>query len=80
MNADGTSTTFQATATNGRVLVGLSRFGRGAGAEGAGTLATFQFKALAPGAGGLAFTNNSVKDPAMRNLPSIWSPAQVKVN
>ncbi len=79
MNSDGTSTTFQATATNGRVLVGLSRFGRGAGAEGAGTLATFQFKALAPGSGVLAFTNNSVKDPSMRNLPSIWTPAQVKV-
>lgn len=79
MNADGTSTTFQATATNGRVLVGLSRFGRGAGAEGAGTLATFQFKALASGTGVLAFTNNSVKDPSMRNLPSIWIPAQVKV-
>ncbi len=79
MNADGTSTTFQATAANGRVLVGLSRFGRGAGAEGAGTLATFQFKALAPGAGVLAFTNNSVKDPAMRNLPSIWTPAQIRV-
>jgi len=79
MNADGTSTTFQATAANGRVLVGLSRFGRGAGAEGAGTLATFQFKALAPGTGVLAFTNNSVKDPSMRNLPSIWSPAQLRV-
>lgn len=79
MNADGTSTTFQATAANGRVLVGLSRFGRGAGAEGAGTLATFQFRALAPGTGVLAFTNNSVKDPSMRNLPSIWSPAQLRV-
>ncbi len=79
MNADGTSTTFQATAANGRVLVGLSRFGRGAGAEGAGTLATFQFRALAPGTGVLAFTNNSVKDPAMRNLPSIWTPAQLRV-
>jgi general secretion pathway protein D len=79
MNSDGTSTTFQATATNGRVLVGLSRFGRGAGAEGAGTLATFQFKALAPGTGVLAFTNNSVKDPSMRNLPSIWTPAQLRV-
>jgi len=79
MNADSRPTTFQATAANGRVLVGLSRFGRGEGAEGSGTLATFQFKALAPGSGVLAFTNNSIKDPAMRSLPSIWVPAQVTV-
>jgi general secretion pathway protein D len=79
MNADGTATTFQATAANGRVLVGLSRFGRGEGAEGAGTLATFQFRALAPGNGVLAFTNNSIKDPSMRSHPSIWVPAQVAV-
>ena len=44
-----------------------------------GTLANFQFLAVAPGNAGFAFTGASVKDPHARNLPAAFNTAPVQV-
>ena len=46
---------------------------------GSGSLATFQFLAVAPGDCAFAFTGASVKDPQARNLPAAFNTAAVRV-
>jgi len=81
MTADGANTVFLATDPGGagEVVVGLSRMGAPQGAAGAGTLAVFQFQAVAPGDCGFAFTGASVKDPQARNLAAAFNTASVRV-
>jgi hypothetical protein len=81
LQADGTNTVFLApdTGGGGEIVVGLSRLGGGDGASGAGSLATFQFLAVAEGDAGFAFTGASVKDPQARNLPASFSVVGVRV-
>ncbi|NIM61142.1 MAG: hypothetical protein GTO30_05630, partial [Acidobacteria bacterium] len=49
MRSDGANTVFLATPTGGggELVVGLSRMGAGQGVTGTGTLAVFQFQAIA---------------------------------
>jgi general secretion pathway protein D len=81
MNSDGANTVFLASDTGGggEIVVGLSRMGAPEGANGAGTLAVFQFQAVAAGDCGFAFTGASVKDPQARNMPAAFNTAGVRV-
>jgi general secretion pathway protein D len=81
MSSDGANTVFLATDPGGagEVVVGLSRMGATQGAEGSGTLAVFQFQAVAAGDAGFAFTGASVKDPQARNLSAAFNTAAVRV-
>jgi len=81
LNSDGGNTVFLATdsPSGGEIIVGLSRLGGGDGMSGAGTLATFQFQAIAPGDCGLSWVAASVKDPQARNLPASFLAAPVAV-
>jgi general secretion pathway protein D len=81
MRSDGANTVFLATPAGGEgeLVVGLSRMGAGQGVTGTGTLAVFQFLAIAPGDGGFNFTGAAVKDPQARNLPAAFHPAAIRV-
>ncbi len=81
MRSDGANTVFLATPTGGggELVVGLSRMGAGQGVSGTGTLAVFQFLAIAPGDGGFNFTGAAVKDPQARNLPAAFNTAAIRV-
>ena len=81
MSADGTDTVFLASdpRREGEIVVGLSRLGAAEGAEGAGMLASFVFKALTAGNTGFAFQDATVKDPQAQNLPATFQAATVTV-
>lgn len=81
MGGDGTNVVFLASDTGGggQIVVGLSRMGAGQGMSGSGTLAVFQFQAIAPGDAGFAFTGASVKNPQAANLPAAFNTAPVRV-
>jgi len=81
MSGDGANTVFLATDPGGagEVVVVLSRMGAAQGAEGSGTLAVFQFQAVAAGNCGFAFTGATVKDPQARNLPAAFNTVSVRV-
>ena len=81
MESDGIDAVFLSSDTGGggEIVVGLSRMGASQGISGAGTLAVFQFQAIAPGDCGFAFTGASVKDPQARNLPAAFNTAAVRV-
>lgn len=81
LNSDGTNTVFLANDSpgGGEVIVGLSRLGGGDGMSGGGTLASFQFQAVAPGDCGFAWAGASVKDPQARNVPASFLTAPVAV-
>jgi len=79
--SDGTSTVFLAndSGAGGEVVVGLSRMGGGTGVEGSGPLATFTFRATAPGRVPLTFTAASVKDPQARNMPASFVGGSIAI-
>ena len=81
MESDGIDAVFLSSDTGGggEIVVGLSRMGAAEGISGAGTLAVFQFQAIAPGDCGFAFTGASVKDPQARNVPAAFNTAAVRV-
>jgi general secretion pathway protein D len=81
LSADGTNTVFLANDVGGggEIVVGLSRLGGAEGVTGSGTLATFQFQAIAGGDAGFAWTGAAVKDPQARNLPASFLTAPVPV-
>ena len=81
LSADGTNTVFLANDVGGggEIVVGLSRLGGSEGVSGSGTLATFQFQAIAEGDAGFAWTGAAVKDPQARNLPASFVTAPVAV-
>ena len=81
MGSDGAKTVFLATDTGGggEIIVGLSRMRAAQGATGSGTLAIFQFQAVAPGDAGFAFSGASVTDPQARPLPAAFNKAHVTV-
>jgi general secretion pathway protein D len=81
LRGDGANTVFLSsdTGSGGEIVVGLSRMGAAEGASGAGTLAVFEFDAIAPGDCGFQFTGASVKDPQARNLPAAFQTAPVRV-
>ena len=81
MASDGANTVFLATDPGGagEIVVGLSRMGAPQGAGGSGTLAVFQFQAVAAGDCGFAFTGATVKDPQARNLAAAFNTAAARV-
>jgi hypothetical protein len=81
MRSDGALTVFLAADSGGggEIVVGLSRLGASEGASGSGTLATFEFDAIAGGDCEFAFSAHSVKDPQARDMPAGWSPATVRI-
>jgi hypothetical protein len=81
LSADGTNTVFLANDVGGggEIVVGLSRLGGSEGVTGSGTLATFQFQAIAAGDCGFAWTGAAVKDPQARNVNSTFLTGPVPV-
>jgi len=81
LSADGTDTVFLVSDTRGEgeIVVGLSRLGAVPGAQGAGTLATFEFEALSAGNAGFAFADANVKDPQAQNLPASFDAPTVMI-
>jgi len=81
LRGDGSNTVFLSSDTGGggEIVVGLSRMGAAEGSSGAGTLAVFEFDAIAAGDCGFQFTGASVKDPQARNLPAAFQTAAVRV-
>jgi len=77
----GGQTVFVATEVQGQgeIVVGASRVGTPTGASGAGLLATFQFRAKAPGSSTFSFTGAMVRDPNANNLPSSFTTAIINV-
>ena len=72
LSSGGAVTAFQVAdpAPGGEIMVQLSRTGASIGAIGSGLLATFGFRALAPGRAAIVFTNASVKDSDGANRPA----------
>ena len=64
LSSDGRQTAFFAapTTSGDRVVVGLSRLGRGDGIAGTGKLCVLHFTAIAPGDAGLAFSRAKIRD------------------
>jgi len=81
LGQDRSQTMFVATEVQGQgeIVVGASRVGTPTGANGAGLLATFQFRAKAPGSSTLSFTGSMVRDPNANNLPSSFTTAIINV-
>jgi hypothetical protein len=81
MRSDGANTVFLAADTGGggEIVVGLSRMGAPEGVSGSGTLAVFEFTAIASGDCGFAFTGATIKDPQALNLPAGFNTASVRV-
>jgi len=81
LGSDGANTVFLSsdTGSGGEIVVALSRMGAAEGASGAGTLAVFEFDAIAPGDCGFQFTGASVRDPQARYLPSAFQTVEVRV-
>jgi general secretion pathway protein D len=77
----GGPTVFVATEVQGagEIVVGASRVGTPTGASGAGLLASFQFRAKAPGSSTLSFTGSMVRDPNANNLPSSFTTSIINV-
>ncbi len=81
MGSDGANTLFLSsdTGSGGAIAVGLTRMGAAEGASGAGTIAVFEFEAIAAGDCGFQFSGASVKDPQARNLPAAFRTVEVRV-
>lgn len=81
LSQGGGPTIFVATEVQGagEIVVGASRVGTPTGASGAGLLASFNFRAKAPGACTLSFTGSMVRDPNANNLPSSFTTAIINV-
>jgi general secretion pathway protein D len=76
LKSDGASTVYNAQAsTLNEVFVAMARLGVPNGVGGTGTLASFQFKAVAAGSTSLSFTQASVLDPSGQPLPAAFAPA-----
>lgn len=63
----------------GTLVVGFSRLGAVAGAEGSGVLLTLRFTAVGAGSGALGFARNSALDSSGASLPLTWSGGNVAV-
>ncbi|HXV77111.1 MAG TPA: secretin N-terminal domain-containing protein, partial [Candidatus Polarisedimenticolaceae bacterium] len=81
MRSDGANTVFLAADTGGggEIVVGLSRMGAATGVDGSGTLAVFEFTAVAAGDCGFAFSGASVRDPQAGGLNAAFNAASVRV-
>lgn len=78
---DGARTRFlsRQASTGDRIIVGLSRLGRGRGARGDGLVARFVFRALASGATSVVFDQAELSDPAAREIPARFLPGDLLV-
>jgi general secretion pathway protein D len=81
MRSDGRPTAFMYSVDDirGRIIIGLSRIGPGDGADGAGTLVEISVQGRQPGTSPLAFSNESVLNPASERLPAIFTDGNVVV-
>ena len=65
------------TSSAGEVVIGLSRLGRGPGADGNGELCVLHCEVIGPGDSGLAFRRAKVRDSANRIVPSVFETASL---
>jgi hypothetical protein len=81
LGSDGRQTAFFASlASDGaRVVVGLSRLGRGNGIHGGGVICVLHFTAVAPGNAALGFVSAKVRDSANQIVPAQFIAASVSV-
>jgi Cohesin domain len=66
-------------ASPGMLVVGFSRLGAVAGAEGSGVLLTLRFTAVGAGTGAFGFARNSALDSSGASLPLTWGGGNVAV-
>lgn len=80
LSADGQPTTLlTSAATAGTLVVGFSRLGAVAGAEGSGVLLTLRFTAVGAGTGAFGFVRNSALSSSGAALPLAWGGGNVQV-
>jgi hypothetical protein len=81
LSASGTPTTFQAVESPaGNLVVGLSRLGDLAGADGSGLLLTLELQATAAGSGAFTFSGNTAFDHLGQPESSVdWRAGTVQV-
>ena len=81
MGSDGMSTVFMSSVDErrGRIIVGLSRVGAGMGISGSGTLVTIQIRGEKHGESPIAFSHESVLDPAMQVISADFMDGGVVV-
>jgi len=81
LGADGTQTFFVAaeSSAGGELAVGMSRLGALRGADGSGSLATFEFLAVGTGPCEFRFSQANVRDPQAQTLPALFRAAAVDV-
>jgi hypothetical protein len=66
--------------TAGTVIVGLSKLGMSAGANGSGVLLTLEFQATATGSGAFSFSRNTAINSSAQTLTELsWSAGTVTV-
>ncbi len=77
MSRDGRATAFFAapTSSGDRVVVGLSRLGRGDGADGSGLLCTLDFEVTGSGPAGMTFQRAKVRNAENQIVPAFFEPA-----
>jgi len=71
LRKSGSATSFTSSpdATNGRIVVGLSRQGALPGEDGSGRLFTIRFQAIASGVAPVRLGSVSLMDPVRRSIP-----------
>ncbi len=81
LGGDGRQTVFAAAPTRDRtrVVVGLSRLGRGQGLRGSGELCVLEFTAVGAGDAGLSFARARVWDSENRIVPATFDGAVIGV-
>ncbi len=72
LSSGGIQTSLQVAEQSDRLVVGLTRLGAVSGADGAGTLLTLRFRAIATGNGSLSFSRQGAVDSNGRTLQLDW--------
>jgi general secretion pathway protein D len=82
MGSDGMSTVFMSSIDDrrGRIIIGLSRIGAGAGISGSGTLVEITAGGKSPGESPVAFSHESVLDPMAQSIPAVFTDGDVVVS
>jgi hypothetical protein len=82
LGGDGNSTAFFATASSrgDSAVIGLSRLGRVAGANGSGELCTLYFDAIGPGNASMTFARGKVRDSSNRILDATFQVVRISVH
>jgi hypothetical protein len=75
----GLPTTFQVSAQDGNLVIGITRLGDVSGADGSGVLLTLRFRGNGAGTGDLTFSRNRAVDPEGATVDGlVWVAGRVE--